>query len=245
MGEFTFSVSHQHIVNYYRSREARVLFKAGKNRDGYFDCADLCSQTEQAIELFEDNFQGTAIAAFGFDNATGHQKRADDALSARYMPKFPKHWHGKHGKCKMHQGILPNGHSQDFYYPNDHPDMPGWFKGVKTILEECGFLEEANLRAECVGFKCKDQTAACCCRWVLFNQPDFVAQKPALFELVESHGHLAFFYPKFHCELNFIEQCWGYAKLQYRMLPPTKNEAEMEKNVQECLDRVDLLKMRR
>ena len=214
-----------------------------KSRNAYREQGYVCSQTEQAIELFEDNFQGTAIAAFGFDNATGHQKRADDALSARYMPKFPKHWHGKHGKCNMRQGILPNGQSQDFYYPNDHPDMPGWFKGMKTILEERGFLEEANLRAECVGFKCKDQTAACCCRQVLFNQPDIVAQKPALFELVESHGHLAFFYPKFHCELNFIEQCWGYAKLQYRMLPPTKNEAEMEKNVQECLDRVDLLKM--
>jgi transposase len=100
--------------------------------------------------------------------------------------------------------------------------MPGWFKGMKTILEERGFLEEANLRAECAGFKCKDQTAACCCRRVFFNQQEFVAQKPALFELVESHGHFAFFYPKFHCELNFIEQCWGYAKLQYRMLPPTK-----------------------
>jgi hypothetical protein len=129
------------------------------------------------------------------------------------------------------------------FYPNDHPDMPGWFKGMKTILEEHIFLEEANLHAECIGFTCKDQPAAFCCRQVLFNQPDFVAPKPALFELVESHGHLAFFYPKFHCELNFIEQFWGYAKLQYRMLPRTKNEAEVDKNVQECLDCVDLLKM--
>ncbi|KAF8478293.1 hypothetical protein JB92DRAFT_3134072 [Gautieria morchelliformis] len=80
------------------SQQARVLFKAGKNRDGYFDCADLCSQTEKAIELFEDNFQGTEIDAFGFDNAMGHQKRADDALSARSMPKFLKRWQGKHGK---------------------------------------------------------------------------------------------------------------------------------------------------
>ncbi|KIJ41594.1 hypothetical protein M422DRAFT_255516 [Sphaerobolus stellatus SS14] len=64
-------------------RESRVIFKAGKSRDGYFDCADLCQQIELAIELFETHFPGTAIAAFGFDNAPGHQKRADDALSAR------------------------------------------------------------------------------------------------------------------------------------------------------------------
>ncbi|KIJ30468.1 hypothetical protein M422DRAFT_187108, partial [Sphaerobolus stellatus SS14] len=62
--------------------------------------------------------------------------------------------------------------------------------------------------------------------------------------LVESHGHIAFFYPKFHCELNFIEQCWGYAKMHYRMLPLTKNEAEMEKNVIASLDKVDINKIR-
>ena len=69
--------------------------------------------------------------------------------------------------------------------------------------------------------------------------------KTALVELVESHGHIAFFYPKFHCELNFIEQCWGAAKYQYRILPLTLNEAQMEKNVRSCLDGVDLIKMRR
>ena len=65
------TVDHQF---FYRTQEARIIFKAGKNRDGYFDCANLCKQTERAIELFEDNFPGTAVAAFGFNNAPGHQK---------------------------------------------------------------------------------------------------------------------------------------------------------------------------
>ncbi|KIJ50563.1 hypothetical protein M422DRAFT_155317, partial [Sphaerobolus stellatus SS14] len=56
-----------------------------------------------------------------------------------------------------------------------------------------------------------------------------------------------FFYPKFYCELNFIEQCWGHAKMHYRkmhyqMLPLTNKEAEMEKNVIACLDKVDIEK---
>jgi hypothetical protein len=195
--------------------------------------------------LFEDNFPGTAVAAFGFDNAPGHQKCADDALSARHMPKFPKVWLGKNGKCKMRQGTLPSGQPHNFYYPDDHASMPGWFKGMKIILEERGFIEEGSLRAECPNFKCVDLSATCCCRRILFNQPDFKAQKPALFELVEAHGHIAFFYPKFHCELNFIEQCWGAAKYKYRMLPPTQNEPQMEKNVRDSLNSIDLLKMRR
>jgi hypothetical protein len=28
-------------------------------------------------------------------------------------------------------------------------------------------------------------------------------------ELIESHGHLADFWPKFHCELQWIERLWG------------------------------------
>jgi hypothetical protein len=31
-------------------------------------------------------------------------------------------------------------------------------------------------------------------------------------ELVEGKGHLVVFYPKFHCELNWIEYYWGMAK---------------------------------
>jgi len=161
------------------------------------------------------------------------------------MPKFPKRWLGKHGWCKMREGTLPNGAPHNFYYPENHPDMPGWFKGMKVILEERGFLEQGNLQAECPNFKCENPTGACCCCRILFNQPDFQAQKPALFELVEANGHIAFFYPKFHCELNFIEQNWGSAKYHYRMLPLTHNEAQMEKNIRDCLDHVDLIKMRR
>ena len=90
---------------------------------------------------------------------------------------------------------------QDLYFPDDDLDKPGWFKGMKQIIEEQGFTEEGNLPAECRGFKCVDPKTACCCCRLLFNQSDFVSQKPALVELIESHGHIAFFYPKFHCSL--------------------------------------------
>ena len=35
-------------------------------------------------------------------------------------------------------------------------------------------------------------------------------------ELIESRGHKVIFYPKFHCELNFIEFFWGAVKKYLR-----------------------------
>ncbi|KIJ31493.1 hypothetical protein M422DRAFT_266870 [Sphaerobolus stellatus SS14] len=145
------------------TREARRLFKAGKNREGYFSNEDLCAQTELAIELFEEHFPGTAVALFAFDNAPSHQKRAPDGLSALKLPKFQL-WKGHDSQTRMRNGVLPNGESQSFYYPDDHPTMPGYFKGMSKILEERGFIEEALLPASCEKFKCRDLKAACCCR---------------------------------------------------------------------------------
>ena len=94
-------MTHSDIL--FRSQEARLYFKAGKNRDGYFDAEDMYVQVEVAIDLFEDNFPGTAIGAFGFDNAPSHQKRPSDGLSAWAIPKSRKHWDNR-GKGKMQPG---------------------------------------------------------------------------------------------------------------------------------------------
>ncbi|KIJ36225.1 hypothetical protein M422DRAFT_96515, partial [Sphaerobolus stellatus SS14] len=119
------------------SDEAQVIFKAGKNRDGYFSADDLLNQVKDAIDIFESRSNGTATGLFMFDNAPSHQKRAPDARSARKMPKGPSaNWtHHKNGP-EMRPGRLPDGSTQSFYFPADHPTMPGWFKGMETIIKE-------------------------------------------------------------------------------------------------------------
>ncbi len=56
-----------------------------------------------------------------------------------------------------------------------------------------------------------------CCAWrCLSLQPDFLSQKELLTEVVESYGCEILFYPKYHCELNYIEMVWAYLKAKLR-----------------------------
>ena len=79
----------------------------------------------------------------------------------------------------------------------------------------------------------------CCRRQILSLQPDFLAQKSALVEIIENASHVCIFFLKFHCELNFIERYWGAAKQH------TRNNCDytwsgLQKIVPCALDSVDL-----
>ncbi len=144
----------------------------------------------------------------------------------------------------MRHGIHPlTGEPQPLYFSDDHPTMPGWFKGMEQIIRERGLWPETGLPAECPGFKCTGVN--CCCRQLLFNQPDFASQKPILQETIEHRGHICDFYPKYHCELNFIEQYWGAAKLRFRETDRAATVDQLVRNVKACLDDVPLNQIRR
>jgi hypothetical protein len=144
----------------------------------------------------------------------------------------------------MRPGVMSNGVMQSFYFPDDHPTMPGWFKGMEEIIRERGLWPSEGLLAQCQT-GCAPDRSDCCCRRLLFMQPDFIAQKSMLQELIESRGHICDYYPKYHCELNFIEQFWGAAKLRFRAANRAPNIHEMERRVVQCLDSVPLAQIRR
>ena len=100
----------------------------------------------------------------------------------------------------MRTTILPNGNIQDFYYPDEHAQFSGYFKGMEQIIHEQGLWPASRtLLAQCEGFKCEAGQTNCCCHQLLFNQPDFVNQKSQLKELITLHGHICNSYPKYHC----------------------------------------------
>ena len=117
---------------------------------------------------------------------------------------------------------------------------------IQKCIERGSCLPDpTKLLRQCPKFKCAPGQTNCCCHWILFNRLDFVAQKLKLEELVESHGYQMIFYPKFHCEVSFIEQCWGFAKRVYHEFPASSAEADLEKNVILTLNAVPLDSMRR
>ena len=137
MGEITecrWNPVHESLTSWYfwlnnLIRSACIVFKAGKN------CNDLIEQVDKAIDIFEERTNGFVTGLFIFDNAPSHQKRADDALSARKMLKNPSSgWVHRKGGAHTCNATLPNGQQQNLYFDHDHPTMPSWFKGMEVII---------------------------------------------------------------------------------------------------------------
>lgn len=242
------------------AESAQILFKAGRNRDGYFTHTDVLNHAHRAMDILAESFPHDYHILI-FDNASTHRARADSALSARNMTKGPssnffciRTVRGSNGtvmyneqgkkkteKIRMEDAQFADNTAQPLY----HSD--GRFKGIVTILEEQGFKGVSELLLECNRFKCIDRSikAQCCCRRILYNQPDFRNVPSQLEKECAQRGFLALFLPKFHPELSFIEQCWGYAKRVYREYLPSSSEAALEDNVKKALDSVPFITMRR
>jgi hypothetical protein len=131
-----------------------------------------------------------ATGLFLFNNAPSHQKHAPDAPSAQKMPKNPnKGWtHVKDGPrmcptsfTAFHPPMTePGTFDQELYFPDNHPEYPGYFKGMECIIHECSLWLKTGLLAQYEKFKCKPGQTSCCCQQLLFMQPDFTSHKSQL-----------------------------------------------------------------
>ncbi|KAB5587764.1 DDE family endonuclease [Ceratobasidium theobromae] len=198
---------------------------------------------------------------FVFDNATIHTKLPETAANVNKMTLGPSQKvqgeeirpSGEKIKVDYTPRVLPDGRIQSFYYLMDHPveKLQGAFKGMAQILEERGVEGALKMRLHCPpngsqkGQGCLPGATNCCAHRAMMNQQDFLNQKSILQLQAEANGFLVIYLPKYHCELNPIEQCWGAAKHIYQDLPPSSSEAQLKENMLSALESVELKSIRR
>jgi hypothetical protein len=170
------------------------IITPGKNDDGYWTNDDLVKQLDKVIPLFE-RWHPDCQLLFLFDNSGNHHKRAPDGLCAQTMNLKDG---GKN--APRQRNATWDGQPQLMTLPDGTP------KGLRTVLMERGGWVPGMSVAEA--------------RAAVADYPDFRAQKEWLRETVENTGHLIDYYPKFHCELNYIEMVWAYCKAKLRRSCP-------------------------
>ena len=221
-----------------------INYGNGKDDDGYWTAEKMIAQVkEKAIPLFEKRFPGKK-GIFAFDNSSGHAAFAVDALVASRMNLNPGG-----AQPKMHDTIF-NNHPQSMVFShNDAPssDLVGQAKGIRQVLLERGLWVQ-GLKKRCVKKKgvvseCK-KGKTCCAFRILEGQPDFMNEVSLLETTIRGLGHECIFYPKFHCEFNFIEFFWAAVK-RYTRAHCDYSFLKLETTVREGLDSVSLQTIRR
>ncbi|EKM48179.1 uncharacterized protein PHACADRAFT_203143 [Phanerochaete carnosa HHB-10118-sp] len=69
-------------------KSAQVLFRAGKDKDGYFTHENIIKQVTHAMKILQKH-NSCDQHIFVFDNATTHRKHANNALFATHMSMSP------------------------------------------------------------------------------------------------------------------------------------------------------------
>ena len=120
------------------------------------------------------------------NNSQGHSAYLEDALLVSWMNVSP----GGKQAC-MHNGwFIQDGQKilRPMIFPLDHPtnnmDQP---KGIKIVLAEHRIIHP-GLCGQCK--KCDLESESCCLKRIFENQPDFLAQRLLVQEVVEAASHM-------------------------------------------------------
>ncbi len=180
------------------------------DKDGTWVTKDLITQLEIVVPLFQKVHPGCDIV-FAFDNSSNHGGKAPDELNVNKMNLSDG---GKKVTPRRDTFFGPENTPQRMTVPG--PKGEDIARGIQSTLEGRGKWKKGMI-LQCEGYtvdKCPEGRVDCCARRMLSEEPDFKASKVTCWiqETVEKFGCFVVFYPKFHCELNYIEMVWSYVK---------------------------------
>jgi len=205
-----------HRIDQSIQMEARCLFEYGEAREGYWTSDKFIEQMKSAIKIAEVKYPKSEgwKHVWIFDHSSCHAAMADDSLDVNKMNVNPG------GKQRiMHDGFY-DGKVQKMNYAIGIP------KGLRVILEERG-VNTHGMNADRM-------------REVLSGYSDFKNEKSRIERLLtEDHGHIMYYLPKFHCELNPIERVWGQSK-RYSKAHCNYSITSLRKTVVPALESVPL-----
>ena len=171
----------------YHARSADAFIQPGK--DNYFDNSTILSQFERLFKMlqFKKSFMNHKIEII-VDNARTHTAVSYDVNSLSLKP----------GTVCPYESI--DWMENNVEYSIDCFDEDGISKGLKVIANELGFKFDSNKK-----YLVKDYREAVSSHIAFRN-------KTKLEVLAERYDIKIVFCPKFHCELNPIEELWCYMK---------------------------------
>ena len=196
-------------------QHARRSIEYGENRDGYWTSERFLEQLKDCALITEYKYpreQGYKVV-WVFDHSSCHGAYADDALIASRMNAKPG------GKQPLLRDTVWDGKVQKMVY------SVGVAKGLIEVLKERGRYRP--------GMKLEEMRAE------ISSHPDFKNEKTKIEHFLNSKGYCCIFLPKFHCELNPIERCWGQAK-RYTRAHCNYTIAGLRKNVPSALESVSV-----
>lgn len=179
--------------------------------------------------------RGKGIMVSAFCTPGGLLKLDDDITDQKILELFPD-WPKRKNGSIVRESVELLEYGKDDYWDGD--------KMVQQALHVMRLFEflfpgyQALFAFDNAASHCAFSPDALVATTLLSKQPDFLAQKGRLQEEIERRGHAVIFYPKFHCELNFIERFWSSAK-HYARENCTYSLNGLRRVVPEALQTVD------